>query len=323
MTLVLALLVALQDPSDPQDKVGHGIMSIPSLSLLNALRGGLEPRVPEPLPRGTFELDYTLTWANTWGYNHGSFFVDQESLVPMIALGWGATDRTRIEFEARAPSRFGGRMDSLIEVVHEVLKVEAMNREDWPEDTFRVELTKEGKTAELEKSDRGFYGRSLAGTVQSTLWEGDDLWPLVSGSLTLRTDLGPNRDLREGSMVDVGASISAATRVGEFHLYGALGVAWFGSERFQHVKLRPVQGSILLAAEWRFTSNASLVAQYLITEGAARNWRNFSRPSNEIALGLRLAVAANARLELGAIENLADPVNAPDFGLHAGMDLRF
>ena len=323
MTLALAILLTLQDPSDPNDKVGHGILSMPSLSLLNTLRGGLEPRVPEPLPKGTFELDYSLTWANTWGYNDGSFYVDQESLVPMIALGWGATDRTRIEVEARAPSRFGGRMDSLIEVVHEVFKVEAMNREDFPEDEFRVELLKEGKTAELEKSDRGFYGLSATGTVQSTIWEGNERWPMLSGSFTLRTDMGPNRDLREGSLVDVGASLSAAHRIGDFHFYGALGAAWYGTERFQHVKLRPVQGSLLLAAEWRFSSGASLVAQYLITKGAARNWRNFSRPSNEIALGLRLAVAANARLELGVIENLADPVNAPDFGLHAGMELRF
>ena len=317
------MVLALQDPSDPRDKVGHGILSMPSLSLLNLLRGGLEPRVPEPLPQGTFELDYSLTWANTWGYNHGSFFVDQENLVPMIALGWGATDRTRLELEARAPSRFGGRMDSLIEVVHEVFKVEAMNREDWPEDDFRVELTREGKTAELEKSDRGFYGTSLAGTVQTSLWEGEGLWPLVAGSLTARTDLGPNRDLREGSLVDVGASLSGATRVGDFHFYGAVGIAWYGSERFQHVKLRPVQGSILMAAEWRFSPKASLVAQYLITEGAARNWRNFSKPSNELVVGMRLTVAANARLELGIIENLADPVNSPDFGLHAGMELRF
>jgi len=317
------MLLALQDPSDPQDKVGYGIMSIPSLSLLNSLRGGLEPRIPEPLPRGTFELDYSLTWANTWGYNDGSFFVDQESLVPTIALGWGATDHTRIELEARAPSRFGGRMDSLIEVVHEVFKVEAMNREEFPEDDFRVELTRAGKSAELEGGDRGFYGSSLAVTLQNTLWVGDEVWPLVAGSITARADAGPNRDLREGSLVDVGASLSAATRVDDFHFYGALGAAWYGTERFQHVKMRPVQGSVLLASEWRFGPGASLVAQYLITKGAARNWRNFSRPSNEIALGLRVAIAANARLELGVIENLADPVNAPDFGLHAGMDLRF
>ena len=87
--------------------------------------------------------------------------------------------------------------------------------------------------------------------------------------------------------------------------------------------IRPTQYSGLLAAEWRFDSNMSLVLQYLVSQGVAKDLGDFSQNSNEITLGWKWELAERTVFELGLIENIIDFNNSPDFGIHAGLTVRF
>ena len=46
-------------------------------------------------------------------------------------------------------------------------------------------------------------------------------------------------------------------------------------------------------------------------------------PSHEIALGFKWQVAAGALLNFAILENVIDPYNTPDFGIHLELVLRW
>jgi hypothetical protein len=48
-----------------------------------------------------------------------------------------------------------------------------------------------------------------------------------------------------------------------------------------------------------------------------------SKPSNELGLGLKVRLGGGSVLELGLTENVVVFDSGPDFGMHAGLALRF
>ncbi len=320
--ILLALALLLQEPVDD---LGRGPLHMTSLSPFQTLRSGLTPRPPSVLPEGTWEARVTESWANLWAYNEDDILIDMEILHSNLALGLGFGNGWRADLELELSSRFGGSMDGLINSVHNLLGAETRHREDFPNDDFQFDLEGHGErpSASLSNSDRGLFSNSLVGTVQWTFSEGGPGRPALSAALSLRADLGPNRDLRGGSPMDLGLSFSAAERAGPFLLSASLLVAWYGTETFQDIPLRQIQTSGLAAVEWPFHASASLLLQYLLSEGIAEDWMDFSRPSHEILFGLKAELGSGALCEVGLLENLAIPDNSPDFGIHAGCSIRF
>ena len=67
----------------------------------------------------------------------------------------------------------------------------------------------------------------------------------------------------------------------------------------------------------------SLLLQYMLCQGAAEDWRDLSKPSHEILLGVKAEIGSRTVFEAGLLENLGIPDNSPDFGFHAGLSYRF
>ena len=126
----------------------------------------------------------------------------------------------------------------------------------------------------------------------------------------------------EAEYVDLSLSLSVSKRFGDFFGYIGLGYSWFGHEKFVNVDLRETQASGLLAVEWQFTDRASLVAQCLISQGVAKDLREFSDPSYEVTFGGKFEIVPRMVLEAGLIENLVTFDNSPDFGVHVGILFR-
>jgi hypothetical protein len=51
--------------------------------------------------------------------------------------------------------------------------------------------------------------------------------------------------------------------------------------------------------------------------------QDFSRPSNEIVAGFKWEPRRGLLVELGIVENIVNFSNSPDFGIHAGLSLRW
>ncbi len=321
MTVLLCLLAQVETPND----IGRGPLHMTSMSPFQTLRSGFTPSPPSHLAEGDCELRVTESWANLWALNENDILIDMEILHTNIALGRGLGAGFRADVELEASSRFGGSMDGMINGVHDILGAETRHREEFSNDDFAMSLQgRDGRpSARLSNRDRGVFSRSLVGTLQWTFSDGGPGRPALSAAVSFRTDLGRNPDLRGGSPVDAALAFSAAERWGPFLCSASVQTAWYGSERFQDIPLEPIQTVGLAAIEWPFHRKVSLLLQYLLCQGAAEDWRDLSKPSHEILLGVKAEIGSRTVFEAGLLENLAIPDNSPDFGFHMGLSYRF
>lgn len=305
--------------------VGYGPLRLPSQSPFQSLRYGLMPRTPSTLAEGFFEARWTETWVNLWAIDAGEHLVDFEMLQSSFSLAYGLSDVLQIEVGFVQKSRFGGVMDGFIQDFHDLFGIDQGGRDDAEKGGFALQVDREdGTTAvRLDPGDRGSFSESLLATLQHNVTCGTDVLPAFAYALTVRRELGDQEDMPDAESVDLAASVSLSKRFGDFYGYVSVGYAWFGKERFEGVELRATQLSGLVALEWQVGAGASLVVQYLISEGVAEDLREFSEASYEVTFGGKFEVAPMTVLEIGLVENVVTFDNSPDFGIHAGLLRRF
>ena len=320
---LLALLLQL---APLEDDIGRGPLHMTSQSPFQTLRPGFTPRAPSNLPDHTWELRLTESWANLWAYNENDYIIDMEVLHSNLTLSRALGSGLRFDVELEVSARAGGEMDSMINSVHDALGAEERHRDEFPEDDFQLNMLDNGEgrgSAMLSNRDRGFFASAAIGTLHWTFSKGGKGTPALSTALSFRVELGNTEELRGGSPVDVGWSVSMSERYGPLIVSLSGIVAWFGTEWFEEIPLEPVLATGLLAIELPLHEDLSLLFQYLCSQGAAKDWEDFSRPSHEIMLGFRAGVGRRVDFEFGLLENIGIPNNSPDFGFHAGLAYRF
>lgn len=303
--------------------VGYGPLDLPSQSPLQGLRLGFTPRTPSTLIKGEKELRARATWVNIWA-PEAEFQFDYETLQIEAALGYGLSDTVQIEGGITVQSRFGGEMDGFIQEFHDLFNIDQNGRDQVPRGRFAFDIdpTATQPGVSLTNSDRGIYSTAALVTLQHNVTCGTLRLPAFSYALTGRYEIQSD-DLQGGSPFDFGISIALAKRVKTFYLYGTAGYSVFGREEFRGIDLRSDQLSFLAALEWRAFSTASLLVQYLLTEGLADAPGELSEFSNEITLGAKWEIVNGTVLEFGLIENILTFGNSPDFGLHLAVKSRF
>lgn len=301
--------------------VGYGPLALPSQSPLQALRFGLSPPTPSPLARGHAEFSLAGTWVNVWAVKDSEYALDYEMLQSTLAVRYAIDETLQIQFEYSHRSRFGGRMDGLVQGFHDLAGLDQDGRDGRPRGDFKFVLGGgSGPGVALHNDDRGTFSESLLVSVRRDLFAGTDALPALCVSATLRGDLRHDPGL-EGPPVDAGIALAAAKGLGAFYAYLGAGFTEYGGESFRGVSLRPHPFALLAAVEWKFAEGMSAVLQYLASQGVAEDLRPFSRASHELTLGWRGDFGSLA-LQVGLIENLFTFDNSPDFGVHVGATWR-
>jgi thioredoxin-related protein len=311
--------------------VGYGPLHLYSQSPFQALRFGMRPRTPSTISRGQFEFLSTLTWANIWNIDGAldnemkDYYLDFESLQTSFALAYGITDTVEIEGEFHHRSRFGGYMDGMTQWFHDLFGIDQNARDKAPKSDFVFQLNPPHQRPEviLNGSDRGTFVRSLQVSLQHNVSCGTKRFPAFSYSMTARWETADPGDFEGGNDFDLSASVALSRKFGKFYLYGTLGHAWLGRDNFRGLKMKDNQSSGILALEWKYSLNKSILLQHLWTEGLIENFGPFSDPSNEITLGWKWEFLEGSILEIGIIENIFSYDNSPDFGIHIGYSQRF
>jgi hypothetical protein len=304
----------------PLENAGFGPLRLATQSPFPALRLSIAPEGPSTLPEGRWELRETLTWSRIWGQSD-RYLLSFETLNATHSAGLAVSERLRLDFGLTQVTRFGGKLDGFVRAFHETMGIDQGGRDSLARGAFAFELRGDAAARIDERSAR--LGSEYAfATLGFALSEGSDVAPAVTTSLSVKTDLGDSDGL-DGNAVEFAGSLGLAKRFGGFHAYADAGASWHGRDRFYGVELRPIGLSFLAALEWGLAGDFSLVFQYLWTSGAAVDLGPFSRPSNELSLGAKIAVSDRSVLEFAVTENLAPFDNSPDFGLHAGLTSRF
>lgn len=303
--------------------VGYGPLNVPSQSPLQALRLGLTPAAPSTLAKGQKELKARATWVNIWA-DEADYFFDYEMLQTQVGLDYGLAETFQVGFGFETRSRFGGSMDSFIQEFHDLFNIDQNGRDEVPKGDFRFDIDPVGNQpgVSLTSSDRGLYSSSAQLKFQHNVTCGTEYWPAFAYTLVAQYEID-SEDLEGGNPWDFALFLSASQRFWDFYLYGGLGYTRFGRDRFRGIELEEDQYSGNIALEWRAFTRASIIAQYLYSQGLAVDLGELSDASHEVNLGFKWEFSEGVVLEFALIENFITTNNSPDFGVHAGVAWRF
>jgi hypothetical protein len=305
--------------------VGYGPLRLGSQSPFQSLRFGIDPRTPSTLAEDQWELHLSETWVNTFSFKPGAYLLDFEMLDSRLSVAYGVRDEVEVELEFENRSGFGGIMDRFINAFHRTFGLSDADRHLFPNNQYQIQLedNRGNPALRLDNSDQGSFSNALLLTAQHNLTCGTEYLPALAYGLTVRAHLDNKMGITGQNDFEPQLSLTAAKSVGDFYGYLSIAYGYFGAQHLGGIQFRPTQWSGLGAIEWRFASEMSLVLQYLISAGVAKDLGPFSSASNEITLGWKWELAERTVLELGLIENLVNFDNSPDFGVHAGLTYRF
>jgi len=300
-----------------------GLFQSVTLSPLPSLRSGLGPRLPSSLAEDGIEVRVNEDWARVLSVSN-DWLLDYDVLRSNIGVSWGVTRRLRLDLDFESATRTTGYLETFIIGFHRTFGLALGDRRQYSKNPQRILIQPPdgGPPILVDEHDQQPYAQSAIVTAQYTLLRGSDEEPAVSMSFSLRRVLAPG-DVSLGSPIDVGASLSIAKAVGPLNFYAAGSIAWFGEEEFSGLPLRASQWSGLFGFEIRATSWFSITAQYLITSGGTDSLDDLSRPSHEITAGFKWDLGRGFLLETAILENIINPYNSPDFGVHFSLTIRY
>jgi hypothetical protein len=306
-----------------EPNVGYGPFHYVSLALFPSLRSGFEIRFPSALPSGKFELRVTESWVKNLSVSD-PWQMDFELLRTGVAFSWGLSDTLRLDLDIDSGERTGGALDAFILGFHHLLGLGLGSRTQFARNDNRIEIQPPdgGPRIVVDRNDPQPYEQSALLTLKHTLTYGDEDLPAVSWSLSLRGEVSPG-DLKGGSPVDLGFSVALAKDFDGIHFYLGGSFQWFGRENFFGLKLRTTQESGLAGIEWHLAPTFSLIGQWMITSGAVDRLEDLSRPVHEITAGFKWELRTGILIELAIVENVINFQNSPDFGVHAGVTIRW
>jgi len=324
-----------QEPAPPQPppddggatvrslNTGYGPLRLGSQSPYQSVRYGIDPRTPSTLMKDEWEVHVSESWSNTFVYDTDhSILLDYEMLDTRLSLAYGVTQALSLEFEWENRILFGGVMDRFINAFHRTFGLTDAGRHNFPRNQIQIQVP-DDKGNPATNIDSSFSTNSLILTTEYMWTPGSETWPAFSTAISLRANLDNHLDISGRMPVEPLISISGSKSVWELYFYATLAFGYFGTEHIGDIDLRSTQWSGVLATEWRFTSNMSLILQYLWSKGVAQGKGDFSQSSNEITLGWKWELAPKTVFEFGLIENIINFDNSPDFGVHLGLMFRF
>lgn len=322
-----ALDAAAQEegPGPPlrESNAGRGLFRYQSLSLFPSLRSGFETRFPSDLREGGFELSVDETWVKNLS-DQDLWRFDFELVKTRVAFSWGVTDDLRLDVGVGSAERTGGALDALILGFHRTFDLPLEGRDHFARNENRIELQPPGGGPRIvvDQHDPQPFDQAILLTLEHTITQGDETVPAVTWALSVRREL-QSGDLHGGAPVDLGASLAFAKQVDEVRFYLGGTYSWFGRDDFFGLKLRTTEWSGTFGVEWSVGEDVALLAQYVLTSGGVDAMRELSRPSHEVLAGFTWEVGAGVRVHLALIENLFVFDNSPDFGVHAGVTVRW
>jgi hypothetical protein len=325
---MIALLVisvpGWAEEAEPGHNFGLGPFQVRSQSPAHTLRLSLTPTVPGKIIPGHFLGRLGGTWVNVWA-NNERYLIDYESLDLDATIGYGISPRILISLSYDRRNYFGGAMDGLINAYHDIINFEQQGRGEAPEDQTRITLYDRTGNVLLNSDDLdGLKNAGIRLSAQYIFHHGTLQWPAIGLTGTLRYGVNTPDGGDDNQPIDVGVSLGISKRWSDrWYTYFSGDFTYYGQNEHLGLQLNETILSAMLALEWRWRPNFSLLAQILAIQGAAEDFGQLSDPSQEITFGLKWRPSTMGVLEFGFIENLSSQNNSPDFGLHLAYTHQF
>jgi hypothetical protein len=299
----------VQDPDNmprgPLESHGSTIYQLPSTDFI--------PNVPLSLKDGEAELHTTADWTNTFveSNSHLNYY---ETLHLRTSLWFGVDDRLSVGISQPVNIIGGGYLDGFINHFHEAFGIHS-NRTNYPSNKFLV--TNDSGSFQLPSS---VLTGDLMLSFQYKLVNEEHYGLYVGDQIQFPT--GDTNEYFQRKHFGVGVFVSGFYDVGNLRWFAASDIAYVGEGEILWEKIRPMQVSALFGADYRLLSWLSLVGQITSVSGSA-SFDHYTSWASEAEGGFRFRFSNTVFGEFSATEHLIRYDNNADFGIHAGLTVRF
>jgi len=326
VTIVITVISipVFAEEAEPGHHFGLGPFQIRSQSPAHSLRLSLLPTVPGNIIPGHFQARIGGTWTNVWAEEE-RYLLDYEMFDTDLALGYGISPRFFISMGYDRRDYFGGAMDGFIQGFHDILNLDQTGRSEYPRNQTRIVFYDEAENVLLDTDDVGrLQNAGISVSAQYIFHHGTDQWPAVGLSGTLRYGVEKPDGGDDGEPIDIGVSLGISKRWSDrWYTYFSGGFTYYGQSEYLGLQLNDTILSAMLALEWRWRPNFSILFQYLAIQGAAEDFGQLSDPSQEVTFGLKWQPSNMGVIEFGIIENIFIHDNTPDLGVHLAYTHQF
>lgn len=287
-------------------------------------RVSFTPLSAEVLARGQFLLHASATWNNRWAFKPRRYLIDGEFLHFSVAATYGLTDWLQFRMEIPFGVRGGGYLDGFIMGFHDAFGYGQAGREYFWVDRFRLILwRKDGTLFMLGPEDAGAGMEDMVLTAKFRLLRGGRWAPLTYAALQMKIPTGSEAQLWGSGCMAGAVSLHMAKRFWRLYFYLDLQYTRYASDELVGIPMEQNQASAALTAEWSIIDRLSLVGQFEWNSGAAVDFYEFSKPTYEVALGVKALVARETTLSFALVENVFFYDNSPDIAFYLGVSHRF
>ena len=305
----------------PLAQYGLGPFEARDPYLLAYLRASPRARSPEVLEHLEVQVRLEGLWSNSYVFQRNRTVIDGETRTLAAGIRLGLFDR--FEVGLRLPYQWvgGGVLDSFVEEFHSTFGFPGADRSQRPKDRFLIAGTQ--SNGQVYRADTDGYGlgdMTTSGRVQ--LVQGDAELPAITLSLHLRLPTA-SADFRRSDGIDATWQLDLSKRVGELPvwLYTGASYTYHAQARIDGLRLRRHRGHFHFGLELQpFGPILALVGQLWIeTPRETRLWKTSSNPAiadpeletinvvSYAAFGVKSEILPGLVLELGVVQNLADP----------------
>ena len=323
--LILLGFTAAARSADSESNIGLGQFSVRPLSLHTMLRPGQTPNSLYVIEPGEFHATLAVGYANVWNSSTNKFLVDGEWGNLDVRLAYAVNNRIEVGFILPFSTRQGGFLDKTIDAFHETFRFESQGRGNAPENETAISFFDSTQESSFlaEGSSSGINDIPLFLVWHAS--EGDVSRPAIRLKSFVTLPVGEEDELEGAGEPVIGTGLMAAKRIGtsNHHLYGEIEYSYSDKKRWDGFELNQHMFGVTVIWEYRWSRRTSIVTQYNVVSGIAKDYDEWTNESHHVNLGIKRQINETVMVEISLQENIFHYNTSADIGINAAVSTVF
>ncbi len=305
--------------------IGLGYFSVRTHSLHNMLRPGQTPNSLYTIKKGDLHTTLAVGYANIWNSSTNKFLVDGEWGNLDVRLAYALSDHVEAGVNLPFSLRHGGYFDSAIDTFHEALHFEDQGRGNATPNETSISFFD-------PTQDSSFYTEGNSAGINDIplflVWhirEGDESHPAARLKTFVTLPVGDEDEVEGIGKPVIGTALMLAKRLGQskHHLYGEIEYSYSTQDAWDGFELNQHGWGFTAIWEYRWSLRTSIIAQYNVVAGIAKDYDDWTKEAHHVNLGLKHQLAHDVQVEFSLQENVFNYNTSADVGANAAVSKKF
>jgi len=309
-------------PAHPN--IGLGRFHVRILSLQNLLRPGSAANSLYDIRQNDLRVTASFGYGNVWNNERDVYLIDGEWAHGDVRIAYAISDTLEAGVMVPFSSRHGGFMDRTIESFHNSFGFENRGRDKAPRNDVRIERYQDGETT-YSLTDSSIGINDIPIFLAWHVSRGNQTWPALILQPKITIPAGDQNQLEGLGKPSYGMAVILAKRMfqSDHYLFLEGDVSYSTADDLDGLTLHHYTASGTFGWEYRLSNRTSLLAQYNVSSGIAREYHEWSQDAHHLNIGFKRRIARSMLFEFSIQENLFRYKNSTDVGLHMAVTQLF